>query len=125
MNEMDAIVLPPSQWDQVEPYVTGTFHNAMPETEKQAIFLAAHNEYGKLRAFAHLEVLLHVSSIWVTPEERNTRTVWQLMYAVDQLLRGMPGFSAVAFPNSESHRKLYERLGARNLGNIEVWRKDY
>ena len=122
---MNTVILPPDQWDVVAPLVTGVFHNEMPETEKQAIFLAAFDEAQQLRAFAHLEVLLHVSSIWVRPEERGTRTAWRLMKAMDELLAGMPGFSAIAIPNRDSHRALYQRLRARPLGQVEVWRKDY
>jgi hypothetical protein len=122
---MRTTILPPAQWDEVAPFVTGVFHNEMPETEKQAIFLAAFDDDRNLRGFVHLEVLLLVNSIYVTPEERGTRTVWQLMSAVDQLLKAMPGYSAIAFPASASHRKLYQRLGARELGWREIWRKDY
>jgi hypothetical protein len=118
-------ILSPDQWHQVAPIVKEVFHNAMPETEKQAIFLAAYDDQGKLRGFVHLEVLLNVNSLWVAPEERGTRTVWQLMRATDELMRGMPGYSAIAFPSRDSHRKLYQRLGARPLGTLETWRKDY
>jgi hypothetical protein len=118
-------ILPPTEWHHVAPIVRAVFHNAMPQTEKQAIFLTAFNDEGKMRGFVHLEVLLHVNSLYVAPEERNTRMVWQLMAATDELLRGMPGYSAIAFPASDSHRKLYQRLGARELGMREVWRKDY
>src|SRR5580765_465721 len=120
---MNTVILPPSEWDKVAPIVRTVFHNEMPETPAQAIFLATFNDAGELRGFVHLEVLLLVNSIYVAPEERGTRMVWRLMKAINELLGKMPGFSALIIPNRDSHRPLYKRLGARELGMREVWRK--
>jgi RimJ/RimL family protein N-acetyltransferase len=117
-------ILPPKDWDLVAPIVTGVHHNEMPLTERQAIFYCLRDE-GRLLGFTHIESLLHVSSLWVTPELRGSRVGWELAKATDDLLRRMPGFSTIAFPENERVAYLFERLGGRSLGSIPVWRKDY
>lgn len=121
---IEAEILPVDQWHLVAPIVTGEFNNAMPDTPRQAIFLAL-REGDRLLGFTQMEVLLNVNSMWVTPELRHGRTVWQLMRASDDLLRSMPGFSAVVFSHGDRQGNLLSRLGGRHLGVAEIWRKDY
>src|SRR5262245_59930866 len=122
---MSAEILAPEEWGLVEPIVTGVHGNAMPVTPKQAVFVTL-RDGDRLRGFTHVEVVLHVASMYVAPEDRGGRTVWHLIQATDALMQAaMPGFSAIVFPEAESHGKLYQRMGGRNLGEVTLWRKDY
>lgn len=118
-------ILPVEKWPLVAPTVREEFGNSMPVTSLQSTFLAA-LEGDKLAGFIHVESLLNLNSIYVAPEHRRTRLPWRLITECDARLAQMRGFSAIAFPDYESHTKMYERFGGRKLDTpFGVWRKDY
>lgn len=119
---MRTIILPQEQWDLVAPVMRDEFANAMPVNTDQASFVAAMDDE-KLAGFLYAEQIFHLHCLYVAPEYRGTQTAWELMR--ETTARIPQGFSAVVMSQPSPTIRLVERLGARRIGNYDVWRKDF
>lgn len=116
-----SIILPFEQWSLVEPIYTGPeFQNAMPATPEQATFPVL-MDGDKLAAFLLVEHLYHFNSVKVMPEYRGQGFAQQLIR--EAVARIPAGHSAIWITDSQ-HPLAAKRVGARDLGLCQVYRKD-
>lgn len=119
---LEAVILPPEQWWQIEPIVRGEFGDALPRVTDQATFLAA-MDGEKVAGFFHVESLLHFNSLYVAREYRGNGVAHALV--TEAVSRIPEGFSAVWLrPINEKGGRTARHFGGRKLGIFEVYRKD-
>jgi hypothetical protein len=119
----DLIIRPllPEEWEKIENKYVSEFGNRMPESPMQSIF------YGvflgeKLIGFAHLEQIFHLNAVYLEKEYRQSGFISAIFESIDEALP--EGFPLLVLPDKNFSR-LMKKWGARLLGKIPVWRKDY
>jgi GNAT superfamily N-acetyltransferase len=118
---MKTIVLPFEDWSMIAPIYEGPeFQNSLPVTPEQATFPAL-MDGDKLAAFMLVEQLYHFNAIYVMPEYRGQSLAQRLIRAAVRSIP--PGHSAIWMTDSK-HPLAAKRLGARDLGLCQVYRKD-
>ncbi len=118
---MRTIVLPFENWPLIAPVYTGPeFENALPVTPEQATFPAL-MEGDNVAAFMLVEQLYHFNAVYVYPEYRGQGLAQRLIR--DAVASIPPGHSAI-WMTDISHPLAAKRLGARDLGLCQVYRKD-
>jgi|ERR1051325_3834033 GNAT superfamily N-acetyltransferase len=118
---MKTIVLPFADWPLIAPIYQGPeFQNSLPVTPEQATFPAI-VDGEKIAAFMLVEHLYHFNAVYVYPEYRGQALAQRLIR--DAVTSIPPGHSAIWMTDSQ-HPLAAKRMGARDLGLCQVYRKD-
>lgn len=119
-NRFKTFPLPPNQWKLVAPVVAAEFGDGMPTDHTQTMFLTTLDK-GNLVSFVRIERLLHFVCTYVAPAYRGTKlTNDTIVRAVEMI---PPGFAGI-WLTDRNRNQMAERLGARNIGDWTVYRKD-
>lgn len=111
----------PEEWSLIEGAMKRVFNNDMPVTPDQAVFLGLYDE-AKLAGWIHIEHLYHFNCVYIEAQYRQTGLGLRLIKeATDRI---PAGHSAIWITDRHVANKIAPKLGARNLGNFQVFRKD-
>lgn len=114
-------ILDATEWARIAETYTAVFANGMPTNPAQSLFYGVFA--GKnLIGFAHLESMFHLNCIYLEPEHRKAKLFDAVFKTMDAAIpETMP---VIILPDKRVHR-LLKSYDYRNLGTMEVWRKDY
>lgn len=119
---MNTLFLPRDKWPLVAPVVAGEFNNEMPTVASQAEFFSA-LDGERLAGFVHIERLFHFNCVHIEQDYRD-QAAGLAMRLIKEAVAAIPrGYSAVWFAD-RNVRKIAAELGARDIGEFRVYRKD-
>lgn len=114
-------IVKPEEWLQIEGPMKAVLGNDMPVTPEQATFLGAYDD-GKLVGWIHIEHVYHFNSVYLEAQYRQSRLGLKL---IQEAASHIPaGHSAIWLTDRNVANKIAQLIGARNLGNYQVFRKD-
>ena len=109
------------EWELVRETYEREFENAMPGNPEQSMFLGAFLDE-KLIGFAHIETLFHLNAVFFEDEYRHKGFCQVIFNQIDELMPN--GYALIILPD-KNFARLKDKFNVRDLGKIDVWRKDY
>lgn len=114
-------IVKPEEWSQIEGAMKAVFHNDMPVTPDQAVFVGLYDE-GRLAGWVHVEHLYHFNCVYLDVPYRQSGLGLKLIK--EAASRIPAGHSAICIANRGYAVPIARALGARDLGIQRVFRKD-